>query len=434
MNAGWLSGGNRRICLFLLILWIAKPILGQQADHQRTFTNSASQISSAIKQIGDTSKGRLPTLAGFVQQPDQPIERYSKGYFDCSFQIEPQVGGRTTVRAVAKITAWYSDPDSKSSGYRELPSSGRLEMDTLDRLADALYETTHNGKALQPPKPLPLPNGPTNNPNRNLGGASNPGLDLSMHDSPPLHQPIAPVGAPAAANLDSLKANRAADEKQSAELKTYIRNMEEIQHNQSHPNDLAAVKRPKTPVFAKPSETAQILMSADAEDEFQILGLEGAWVHVQISGMSRGWMHRSQLEMPPSFEAPANASGDESKATATFRVAKEETATFRGEWTPLKGKRVRIEWVEPANPSIATSRKEKLVFARSVFLHASESLGNAQSVPDGIVVVFDSVDGGQVAATVANVTALANHSLADSAFWRQCSIDPPESFLDVQKP
>lgn len=425
-----LTDRNRRICLLLLILWIAKPSLGQQADRQRSFANSPSQISAAIKKISDTSKGRLPTLEGFVQQPDLPIERYSKGYFDCSFQIEPQVGGTTTVRATAKITAWYSDTDAKRSGYRELLSSGRLEMDTLDRLADALFGTTTDGTALQPPKPATLPNGPTNTSSRNPGSAPHTGLDLSMHDAQPLHQPIA---SPAStANLDTMKTNRAADEKEAAYLKTYIRNMEEIQRNQSRPNDLAAVKRSKTPVFAKPSDTAQILMSAEAQDEFQVLGLDGAWVHVQISGMSRGWMHRSQLEMPPSFEAIA--SSDEPKATSSFRIAKEETALFRGEWMPLKGKRVRIEWVEPANPSLVTSRKEKLVFARSVFLHASESLGNSQNIPDGIVVVFDSVDGGQVAATVANVNALANHSLADAAFWHQCSLDPPESFVDARKP
>jgi hypothetical protein len=305
-------------------------------------------------------------------------------------------------------------------------------MDTLDRLADALSGSSNDGKALQPPKPATLPNGLTNSTIRNPGSVPNAGLDLSMHNPQPLH-PLVPPAA-SAANLDTLKNNRTADEKEAADLKTYIRNMEEIQRNQSRPNDLAAVKRSKTPVFAKPAETAQVLMSAEAQDEFQILGLDGPWVHVQISGMSRGWIHRSQLEMPASFDASANAAGDEPKATAPFRVAKEETALFRGEWTPLKGKRVRIEWVEPANPSLVTSRKEKLVFARSVFLHASESLGNSQNNPDGIVVVFDSVDGGQVAATIANVNALANHSLADAAFWHQCSLDPPESFLDARKP
>jgi hypothetical protein len=63
-------------------------------------------------------------------------------------------------------------------------------------------------------------------------------------------------------------------------------------------------------------------------------------------------------------------------------------------------------------------------------LHVSSSLNAAQPNPEGIVVVFDSADGGQIAAALSSVKALANRTLSDAAFWRQCSLDPPESFLD----
>jgi hypothetical protein len=93
---------------------------------------------------------------------------------------------------------------------------------------------------------------------------------------------------------------------------------------------------------------------------------------------------------------------------------------------------VRIEWVEPAHPTVSTSRKQKLAFAKSVFLHASEDQPSLQQPTEGIVVVFDSADGGQIAASMSSVKALANRTLSDSAFWQQCSIDPPDSFLGAK--
>jgi hypothetical protein len=230
-----------------------------------------------------------------------------------------------------------------------------------------------------------------------------------------------------------LKSNRAADEKKIAELKAYVGNMEEIQRNQAHPNDLAAIKKSRTAVYAKPSESATVLMHADAQDEFQVLGLDGPWVHIQISGASRGWIQRAQLEMPPGFAQAQTADGPATPSTP-FKVSKEETASFHGDWARLKGKSVRIEWIEPATSSLLTSRKDKLAFAKTVFIQASEKLPASPQQPEGIVVVFDSVDGGQIAAALPSVQALANHSLSDAAFWHECSIEPAESFFDKTSP
>jgi len=49
---------------------------------------------------------------------------------------------------------------------------------------------------------------------------------------------------------------------------------------------------------------------------------------------------------------------------------------------------------------------------------------------DGVVIVFDSADGGQIAATIAGIKGLVDGSLPPAEFWRQCSLDPPESFQD----
>jgi len=51
-----------------------------------------------------------------------------------------------------------------------------------------------------------------------------------------------------------------------------------------------------------------------------------------------------------------------------------------------------------------------------------------------VVVLFDSADGGQVAATMTSLQKLEDGNLTGSAFWKQCSLDPPELFDDSIKP
>ena len=96
---------RRWISFLLWCLCFSMPATAQQSANQRSFFTSSSEISGAIVKIGATTKGRLPTLDGFVHQPDQPIERYSKGYFECAFQMLPPVDGSITVCVVAKVSA-----------------------------------------------------------------------------------------------------------------------------------------------------------------------------------------------------------------------------------------------------------------------------------------------------------------------------------------
>ena len=95
---------------------------------------------------------------------------------------------------------------------------------------------------------------------------------------------------------------------------------------------------------------------------------------------------------------------------------------------------MRIEWVQPANPAISTSKTEKLAFAKSVILKTYEKMHDTAQYAEGIVVVFDSADGGQIEATLSSVKGLASRAVSDAAFWRQCSLDPRESFLESARP
>jgi hypothetical protein len=390
-------------------------------------------VNAAIHNVSFSLKGRLPTVEGFAEQAGQPIARYDKGYFECTFLVTPGPGGVTVVRATAKVTAWYSDPDAARSGYRVLVSNGRLESDALDRIAETLNSPASAGTSNRTESPTPA--GSSTEGTRK-GGIILPGrtTNWGTRSGSSASLPLEPSASPPSTSRESAEAVSTADEKKFHELSTYIQNLEEIQRNQSHPNDLAAVKKSNTPVFAQPTESARVLMSAEAQDEFQVISLDGAWVHIQISGMSRGWMRLNQLEMPVGLSQTENVSpGSSSTPEAAFKISREETASFRGNWEPLKGKPVRIEWVEPINSGTSTSRKAKLTFAKSVFLLASQDLAHSRQSAEGIVVVFDSADGGQISAPTSSVKALADRTLSDAAFWRECAFEPPESFLELTK-
>ena len=86
---------------------------------------------------------------------------------------------------------------------------------------------------------------------------------------------------------------------------------------------------------------------------------------------------------------------------------------------------MRVEWIEAPQSS---SPADKLAYAKSVFLTAFQAVNANHENVEGIVVVFDSADGGQLSATLASVKGLADKSIPESTFWRQCSLDPPESF------
>jgi hypothetical protein len=213
-----------------------------------------------------------------------------------------------------------------------------------------------------------------------------------------------------------------------------VQNLEEILRNQTHPDNLAVVRKTGTPVFAK--QGGAVLLSADAEDEFEILGVEGSWVHVQISGASRGWIQRAQLELPEGFagsskkEGASGADGDQ-----IFRVTREETHSFTGSWQELRGKPVRVIWVAPVSESNQNSPAQaKRNFAKTLFARVYKEQSSAAQPPAGVVIVFDTADGGQVSARISSLDQWQKGSLSEASFWNQCSIDPAELFQEARNP
>ncbi|HEY4818331.1 MAG TPA: SH3 domain-containing protein [Candidatus Acidoferrum sp.] len=408
-----------RLAIVLLFsTWTPAMLCGQAVPYARTFPKSKEEVEAVLKEMQAYAGQKLPIVDGFVAVGDEPLSRYERAFYQFSVDLVPNGPGATIVRLTAKITAWYADRDPSKSGYQVLPSNGRLELDLLDRLSDKL-----GGKPLV-------------SISRSSVLAPTPKLDLhtaSSGDYVPSGKTASAGSAPDSGKdeISALRRKREAEEKRAQQLDAELQSLQEIQRNQARPGNLVAVKKSGTPVFAKPATGSRVLFTAVANDEFELIDAEGEWIHVQISGASRGYIHRTSLELPALLAArlkPPNISAPDDKEAA-FRVAREETGVFPGNWDSLGGKTVKIYTVQPvSSQSKETHATAKLDFAASLFRRYSRaSTATADSV-QGIVVIFDSADGGIVASTVSTAQEFANGSLSPEAFWRKCYTDPPDAF------
>ena len=384
---------------------------------ERTFSQPASVIRAAVKKLPGGTSGPLPVLDGFVVPGQHVLDRYKRPYYQYAVRITPAPSGGSVVRVTTKITAWYSD--SAHSGYEVLESNGRLESDLLDRLQDSL------GAASPYQRSTADASKSTSADTKSVAPA--PDISAPM---PRLPQSPAVSGSGIASMTNS----------QDSELQREAKNLEEILRNQSHPTNLVAIRQDNSPVLQNPSSDAKVLFLASAEDEFEVLEANPDWVHVRISGLSRGWLRRSTVEMLDESEvrsAPTAANDQPSipakterppknaisQAPEFFFVGSEEVGSFPGEWAPLKGKSVKIISIQQASGTgRITSPQDKLRFAEALFRKEGES----SSATAGTVLIFDAEDGGMVAATSSVLEQWKKDAISERAFWKQCFLDPPE--------
>jgi hypothetical protein len=153
--------------------------------------------------------------------------------------------------------------------------------------------------------------------------------------------------------------------------------------------------------------------------------------------VSRGYIRRSSLDLPEFIAArlkSPNGSAANEKLDA-FRIEREETAPFPGNWEMLRGKPVKIYTVQPVSQDLKETRAAaKLNFAASLFQRFSAETAVSASGGEGVVVIFDSADGGIIGATLANAQQLANGSLSRDNFWKQCYMEPPDAFRPPPNP
>jgi hypothetical protein len=404
--------------LLLAVLLLAASQTGsaQAGPHERSYGQSKSAVEQALKQLQPSMSGRLPVLEGFALPGDHPLDRYRRAFYQCAVRVTSTASGGSLVRVSTKVTAWYADSVASRSGYQVLTSNGRLESDLLDQLTDLLATSAGAGEkgADGGAEPVVSPSAPM--PQLPETG--------STFSSSPAH------GLARSQTADEKFAPKKAAKRGDTSLQAEAASLEEVLKNQAHPKNLVAIKKTGTPVVASPSLSGKTLFLASARDEFEMLDFNADWVHVRISGLSRGWIWRTSLEMPEGIsDVPTNGPGAAPVAADLFQVSREETAPFPGDWEPLRGKAVRIISVEKVQESDKTGGAQaKLEFAKSwLDKNYAELTANSQEL-FGVVLIFDSADGGMIAATLPTVQAWKAGTLSDSALWHQCFFDPPETF------
>jgi hypothetical protein len=424
-------GRNQKRPILLPLLGIVLGVLLAQAQNanERSFGNPKPEIEKALKSLQPIS-GRLPTLDGFVEDGNRNLDQYQRGYYDCEITVVPLASGGATVRVKAKITAWHQSPTAGKSGYETLPSNGRVELDLLDRLTEALQRSPI---AIEQAGSNPTVNSrPTASSSSSASastaaGASRspePTLTAPMPQLPALNNPLtgSAMSAPTQPSRSGDLASQRVADRRLASLVNEEKGLEEVLKNQSHPTNLAAVKQHGAPVLVSPSDGAKVLFTAAAEDEFEILDQNVSWVHVRISGLYRGWIARSNLEMPED----AGKSEAAASPSELFHVTNEQIVQFPGDWDPLRGKTVKIVSVQATGDAVVGWRAKR-DYAKSAFLKDYDALA-ASGGESGEVLVFDAQDGGMIAATLSSVKQWRDKAISDDDFWKGCYFDPPETF------
>jgi hypothetical protein len=434
------SGDSARFAaIFPLLLWIAvSTIVGQQSDaqtdtrntnpNQRTFRQSKIAVERALKDLQSSMSGRLPALEGFAVPGEHPLSRYQRAFYQSAVQVTSTASGGSLVRVNTKVTAWYPDPVASRAGYQLVTSNGRLESDLLDQLSEAL---TSSATATIPA----LQDKPKNN---SAVTTLEPEISAPTTTATTTPRASRPFSNSSLGMGQGLSVQQLADSKNSlkppnpvqAALQTEATSLEEVLKNQAHPKNLVAIKKSGTPVVASPSLNGKNLFLASAHDEFEMLDFNADWVHVRISGLSRGWIWRTSLEMPDGIsDVPQNGAKPAFVVADLFQVTREETAPFPGDWVPLRGKNVKIISVQKIQENEKDSGgPAKLEFAKSLIDKNYADLAAKAHELSGIVLIFDSVDGGMIAATLLTVQQWKSGSLSDAALWHQCYFDPPETF------
>ena len=425
MSSRWRTTGRMAFWGALSALAVV-PLHAKTGSSERPFPQSKAAVERALTTIQASLAGHLPVLDGFAKPGEHPLDRYQRGYYQATIQIRATPSGGSIVRVSTKVTAWYADPTSSRAGYQLLTSNGRIESDLLDQLADQLARSSTESVD---PTPAVAASGPPSGP------PSEPPAEESTVSapSPKFPEPARTFSSSLSQHLAERTSEPTSDaphEKSNSALQTEANSLEEILKNTAHPKNLVAVKKSGTPVVAAPSLTAKPQFLASMHDEFEMLDFNADWVHVRISGLSRGWIWRNSVEMPDGI-APTDVPAVAALAPAAdlFHVIREEASTFPGAWEPLKNKNVKIISVQKVDDNAKDAGpKARLEYAKFLFEKGYKEVAQKPQDLAGIVVIFDSADGGMIAATTATLRQWKAGTLSDPALWHNCFFDPPETF------
>ena len=408
--------------LLAAVVLSAIALQAQTGAAERNFPQSKTTIEDILKLLQANMAGRLPVLEGFAKTAEHSLELYQRGYYQATVDVQPTATGGSVVRVFAKVTAWYADPNGTKSGYELLTSNGRIEADILDQLEDQLAKGSPHAtggaistsSAAKRPDESPTASSALATP----AMAADPTFSSSTHLSLPEQTPRQEA------------AQAPASQKEASSLQAEADSLQQALNNMAHPKNLVAVRKSATPVVSTPSLTAKPDFLASMHDEFELLDFNADWVHVRISGLSRGWIWRNSVEMP---EGIADVDLSSAKTLApgvqSYHVVGEQSAPFPGDWPALRSKNVKILSVQRLVPSEKeTDPKERLNYAKSLLRETYKKIAQKQQGLDGIVIIFDSADGGMIAATTATLQQWVAGALSDASLWHNCFFDPPETF------
>jgi hypothetical protein len=404
----------------------------QSKTYERSFAQSPAAVQTTLGKMQSVMSGHLPLLDGFAIAGERSFDRYQKAYFQATAQVSRGSTGKSIVRISVKVTAWYSDPAKTHSGYELLQSNGRIENDILDQLAEELganqsaekeSAVVASNSAAVAPKAEAFRPAETKETEPAISAP-----EPRLFDTPSVSSSLSRGLVSAATGTADGTPSKPPVDPERKQLQAEIAQLQDVLKNQAHPKNMAAVRKSGTAVVSSPSLSSKPMFMATAHDEFEVLNYNQDWVHVRISGLSRGWIWRNDLEMPDSIpDAPASAPSP--RAAEYFHVVREETTQFPGDWEPLRGKNVKLISVQKIDESAKDSGSQlKLEFAKSIF---EKSYAEMNQKPDdlaGIVLIFDSADGGMIAVSQPTLAKWKSGVLSDLAFWRSCYFDPPETF------
>jgi hypothetical protein len=82
----------------------------------------------------------------------------------------------------------------------------------------------------------------------------------------------------------------------------------------------------------------------------------------------------------------------------------------------------------------ANASADRWSYAQHIFLERSHSASLSSQPYAGVAVIFDEAEGGVAVASLGSIQRWQDALISDSAFAKQCSLDPPESFRRVSEP
>lgn len=438
------SDSKGSIVKWALICTLAFMILAgagfAQANlNERSFPQSKAAVEKALSTMESSLAGHLPGLEGFAKPGEHPLDSYQRAYFQSTVRVSSTPSGGSVVRVSTKVTAWYADSVTSHSGYQLLTSNGRIEADLLDQLADQLAKNSGEGSsriasATTPSataEPISKAELAKTEPAKTEPTKPEPGISAPAPKFPENSGTFpSSVSQGLAAQANDHPDRNAASVKSDSTLQAEADSLEDVLKKQAYPKNLVAVKKSGTPVVSTPSLNAKPEFLASMHDEFELLDFNADWVHVRISGLSRGWIWRNSVEMPGGIrDTDAQPSSALTPVADLFHVIREETSTFPGDWDQLKNKNVKIISVQKTDENATDAgAKARLEYTKFLLEKDYNELAKTPAAVAGIVVIFDSADGGMIAATMSTLKEWRAGALSDSALWHKCFFDPPETF------